>query len=154
MNEQDSLFSVRDRVIVVTGGAGQLGSQFCQTLLARGAKVAVFDSAPQSQRRFRNSDSSLRFAQIDVSDRTSLVKALTGLEKVWGPPSGLINAAAIDSPPNAPPEENGPFESYPVESWDKIMAVNVKGVMLCCQVIGEAMARAGRGSIVNIGSTY
>ncbi len=67
--------------------------------------------------------------------------------------NGLINAAAIDAPPDAP-RENGPFETYPVELFDRIMAVNVKGTMLCCQVIGAAMAKAGRGSIVNICSTY
>ena len=79
---------------------------------------------------------------------------LRAVEAEWGVPHGLINAAAIDAPPDAPPEENGPFETYPAASFDRIMAVNVKGTMLCCQAIGDAMAKAGRGSIVNICSTY
>jgi NAD(P)-dependent dehydrogenase (short-subunit alcohol dehydrogenase family) len=89
-----------------------------------------------------------------VASRSSLARALASIEADWGVPQGLVNAAAIDSPPDAPPEENGPFETYPVESWDKIMGVNVKGVMLGCQVIGGAMAKAGRGSIINIASIY
>src|SRR5262249_33914288 len=60
----------------------------------------------------------------------------------------------LDSPPDAPPEEVGPFETYPEGSFDRIMDVNVKGTLLCCQVIGAEMAKARRGSIVNISSVY
>ena len=72
----------------------------------------------------------------------------------FGVPTVLINNAAIDSPPSSPPEENGPFEEYPESSWDKVMSVNLKGVHLCCQVFGGAMALEGRGSIINISSIY
>ena len=71
-----------------------------------------------------------------------------------GVPHLLVNNAALDSPPDAPPEEVGPFETYPEESFDRVMDVNVKGTLLCCQVVGAAMAREGRGSIVNISSIY
>jgi NAD(P)-dependent dehydrogenase (short-subunit alcohol dehydrogenase family) len=156
--DQDALFSVGDRPIVVTGGAGRLGGHFAKTLVARGAKVAVFDAIDVAKSRARfdgvGSNSSLRFEQVDTTDRGSIVAALARIEADWGTPYGLINAAAIDAPPDAPLEENGPFETYPVESWDRIMDVNVKGVMLCCQVIGGAMAKAGRGTIINVASTY
>lgn len=155
---RDPLFSIDGRGVIVTGGAGRLGAQFARTLLARGAKVAIFDSADRNAFRARYGDlagsNSLCFEQVDVTDRSAIEAAAARVQKAWGVPHGLVNAAAIDAPPDAPPEENGPFETYPVESWDKIMAVNVKGTMLCCQVIGAGMASAGRGSIVNIGSTY
>lgn len=154
----DPLFAVRDRVVVVTGGGGKLGGQFARALLARGAKVVVFDAADAATVRGRYADqaadAALRCFQVDVTSRDSITAALHRVEDEWGVPSGLINAAAIDAPPDAPPEENGPFETYPAASFDRIMAVNVKGTMLCCQAIGEAMAKAGRGSIVNICSTY
>ena len=51
-------------------------------------------------------------------------------------------------------EEVGPFETYPEESFDAVMDVNVKGPFLASQVIGAAMAREGRGSIVNVSSIY
>ena len=151
---EDQLFSVRDRIVAVTGGSGRLGSSFCTVLLSRGAKVAVLDAAPPAALQGKGSDACLRFEAVDVADRASLADALANIERDWGVPHGLVNAAAIDAPPDAPPEENGPFETYPAESWDKIMAVNVKGVMLSCQVIGAAMAEAGRGAIVNIASIY
>jgi NAD(P)-dependent dehydrogenase (short-subunit alcohol dehydrogenase family) len=154
----DPLFAVRDRVVVVTGGGGKLGGQFARALLARGAKVAVFDAADAAMVRDRYSDqradASLRCFQVDVTNRESILSALRAVKAEWDSPRGLINAAAIDAPPDAPLEENGPFETYPAESFDRIMAVNVKGTMLCCQAVGDAMARAGRGSIVNICSTY
>ena len=69
-------------------------------------------------------------------------------------PHLLVNNAGLDSPPDAPAEEVGPFESYPAESFDAVMDVNVKGAFLACQVIGGAMAREGRGSVVNVSSIY
>ncbi len=81
-------------------------------------------------------------------------QALAAVRKRFGAPWGLVNAAALDSPPDSPPEENGPFETYPVSSWERVMDVNVKGVFLACQVFGRAMAAAKGGSIINIGSTY
>jgi NAD(P)-dependent dehydrogenase (short-subunit alcohol dehydrogenase family) len=94
------------------------------------------------------------FCASDVTKKTSLEQALDLITEKLGVPTVLINNAAIDSPPSAPPEENGPFEDYPEASWDKVIDVNLKGVYLCCQVFGAAMARAGKGSIINVASIY
>jgi NAD(P)-dependent dehydrogenase (short-subunit alcohol dehydrogenase family) len=96
----------------------------------------------------------LLFVKGDVTSAPSLQAALAAIEREWGPPHALINNAAIDAPPDAPPAENGPFEHYPEESWDRVMAVNAKGVFLCSRTFGSAMASVGRGSIVNIASIY
>jgi NAD(P)-dependent dehydrogenase (short-subunit alcohol dehydrogenase family) len=153
------LFSVQDKVVIVTGGLGQLGRQFSLALVNRGAKVAIFDAQVDEQRvaeRFRErySADNLLFLPVDVTQRDSLAAAFRQVEVTWGIPHGLINNAGLDSPPNAPIEENGPFETYPESSWDKVIQVNVKGVMLGCQLVGGAMAAVGRGSIINICSVY
>jgi NAD(P)-dependent dehydrogenase (short-subunit alcohol dehydrogenase family) len=137
----DDLFSLQGRVAVVTGGAGQLGREIVGGLEARGATVAVFDVAAD---RFR----------VDVTDRSAIESATQSVVEELGVPHVLVNAAALDSPPDAPPEEVGPVESYPEESFDAVMDVNVKGTFLACQAIGACMAEAGRGSIVNISSIY
>ncbi len=152
------LFSVRDRVVVVTGGLGQLGRQFTRTLVDQCARVAVFD-LPESRAGLSDlcdelPESRWRFVAAGVTSRPSLEAGLAPVTAEWGAPHALINNAALDSPPGAPAAENGPFETYPERSWDRIMEVNVKGVFLCCQVIGGAMAAAGRGSVVNIASIY
>lgn len=143
----DRLFDVDGRVVVITGGGGRLGGRFARTLVERGARVAVLDLEPGAI------DGAVPMA-CDVTDRGALVDALSRIESDLGVPDGLINGAALDSHSDAPAEENGPFETYPLESWEAVMGVNTTGVMLACQVFGGRMAEAGRGSIVNIGSTY
>jgi len=155
----DTLFSVRDNIVIVTGGLGQLGRQFTLALLDCGARVAVFDMSVDEETvrpRFgdRTDDANLMFCQVDVTSRTSIERGLAQVAAAWDVPHGLINNAGLDSPPDAPAEENGPFETYPEASLDKVLDVNLKGVTLCCQVIGGAMAEAGRGSIINISSIY
>ena len=155
----DNLFNVKDKIVVITGGLGQLGRQYSLALLDRGAKVAVIDLNIDENiiaEKFgeRRNDKNLLFISADVTQKNSINAALTQINSTLGVPHALVNNAALDSPPNAPVEENGPFENYPENSWDEVMQVNVKGVFLCCQVIGGQMAEAGRGSIINICSTY
>lgn len=145
------MFDLRGRIVVVTGAAGQLGREFTAALLEAGCRVAALDKAGSADR----SDSpDLMCIEADVTRRASLEAALAEVEAAWGTPEGLVNNAGLDSPPDAPAEETGPFESYPASSWDRVMEVNAKGVFLCCQVFGGAMARSGSGAIVNVGSIY
>jgi NAD(P)-dependent dehydrogenase (short-subunit alcohol dehydrogenase family) len=137
----DDLFSLEGRVAVVTGGAGQLGGEIVGGLEARGMKVAVFDLAAD---RYR----------VDVTDRGAVEAATDDVVSDLGVPHVLVNAAALDSPPNAPAEEAGPVETYPESSFDAVMDVNVKGTFFTCQAIGARMASEGRGSIVNVSSVY
>lgn len=151
------LFDLGGRVIVVTGGLGQLGGQFTGALLACGAKVAVVE-APSAVEKAKQGGwketRNIMLVPADVTRRDDLERALRQIEQAWETPYGLINNAALDSPPDAPAAENGPFETYPEASFDRVMDVNTKGVFLCCQVFGGAMAEAGRGSIVNVASIY
>jgi NAD(P)-dependent dehydrogenase (short-subunit alcohol dehydrogenase family) len=141
-------FSLEGRIAVVTGGSGQLGEAIVRGFLERGARVAVFDVAKTGL------GEAVWTFSVDVTDRDALHEATAELVEEWGVPHVLVNAAALDSPPDAPAEEVGPFESYPVESFEKVMDVNVKGTFLSCQVVGGRMAETGRGSIVNISSIY
>lgn len=154
------LFDLGGRPVVVTGALGRLGTEFCRGLLAQGAAVAGLDLAPAASPQATkwlaalNAGARATYVQGDVTDRTSLEAAADQAAAALGPIFGLVNNAALDSPPDAPIEENGPFESYPLKSWDRVLEVNLTGPMLCCQVFGGRFAKQGKGSIVSIGSIY
>lgn len=144
------IFDLTGSVVAITGGAGQLGQNFAAHLANAGARVAVLDLTPG---KLPESDS-LTYVLCDVTERSSIEAALAAVTARFGTPTGLVNAAAIDTPPDALTEDSGPFEDFPAATWDRTMDVNVKGVFQCCQVFGGAMARSGGGAIVNVASIY
>jgi NAD(P)-dependent dehydrogenase (short-subunit alcohol dehydrogenase family) len=145
---RDALFDLEGRVAIVTGALGQLGQVYAAGLVERGMRVASFDVASASL------PDEVRAYEVDVTDRTAVARAVDEVVAEWGVPHVLVNNAGLDSPPDAPAEDVGPFEDYPEASFDAVMDVNVKGTFLCCQVVGKAMAQEGRGSIVNVSSIY
>lgn len=152
------LFSVKDKVAVVTGGLGQLGTEFSRSLAEAGARVAIYSRRPFASERvadkFPGLSDRIRVYHASVADKAALEAATEQLCGEWGVPHILVNNAGIDSKPSGSAEENGPFETYPQKYWDQVIDVNLTGVMLCCQVIGSRMADEGRGSIINVGSMY
>jgi NAD(P)-dependent dehydrogenase (short-subunit alcohol dehydrogenase family) len=152
----DSLFDVSKEVVLITGVSGQLGAEYAKEFLARGAKVTGLDICPSARSKNLASEhpANYQFLSADVTNKVSLQTALDQIQASFGSPTVLINNAAIDSPPSSPSEENGPFEDYPEASWDKVIDVNLKGVYLCCQVFGAAMAKENKGSIINVASIY
>jgi NAD(P)-dependent dehydrogenase (short-subunit alcohol dehydrogenase family) len=152
----DELFDVSQEVVLITGVTGQLGGEYAKIFLQRGARVVGLDVRPSSfiQTLIADNPNNFFFSETDVTNKVTLQRSLVDTNARFGTPTVLINNAAIDSPPSAPPEETGPFEDYPEYSWDRVMDVNLKGVYLCCQVFGAAMAKAGKGSIVNVASIY
>lgn len=147
----DPLFDLDGRIAVVTGGAGQLGWALAVGLAERGVQVVTLDTADA---RPEGATGGIRQLLADVTDRAAVETALATIEADHGAPHVLVNAAAIDAPPTAPASEVGPFEDMPLEALERVIHVNVTGVVVSCQVFGATMARAGRGSIVNIGSIY
>ena len=152
---KDKLFDVSKDIVLITGAVGQLGSEYAKTFLERGSKVVGLDvqSSAESEALALEYPGHYIFCAVDVTNKGALQQSLKKVESTFGTPTVLINNAAIDSPPSAPPEENGPFEDYPEESWDKVMDVNLKGVWISCQAEARAMIAHGKGgSIVNIAS--
>lgn len=144
------IFDLAQRIVVITGGLGQLGKQFSSELVQRGARVVQLDSSAPAGADVTNPWP----LRCDVTSRASVEAALAAITEAWGVPHGLVNNAALDAPPNAPAQDTASFESYSLETWQRVMDVNVTGVFLACQVFGAAMAKAGRGSIINISSIY
>src|SRR3989338_2075698 len=135
------IFDVQEKIIIITGGLGQLGTQFTLALTERGAKVASFDLQSDEKeiaptlRSWVGRDH-LQLIPVDVTKKQSIQEGLQKVIGHWGIPDALINNAALDAAPQASAEENGPFENYPETAWDKTLEVNLKGTFLSCQIIG------------------
>lgn len=150
-----SLFNLHNKAVIITGGLGILGTEYVKALAQAGAKVAVFDLHKPSVEHVLIGYSkkySIKFYQVDITKRSEVEKALTKVKKNWETPSVLINNAALDFPPDK--NKNELLENYPMKKWNAVLEVNLTGMLICCQVIGGAMAEKQRGSIINISSTY
>lgn len=156
LNPIERLFNLSGKVAIVTGAAGQLGGEYVKILLGAGASVAAFDIRPDNPKSILRKISSdkLIVVEVDITKRKSIENGLAIVVSQFGIPSILINNAAIDAPPNTDEHDTGPFENYPESSWNMMMEVNLKGMFLCCQIIGGYMAKSGGGSIINISSIY
>lgn len=155
------VFSLDDKVAIVTGACGLLGTQHCEALAAAGARVVVTDldeeAAGQVAGRLGRQPGDGHLAiGLDVTDRASLEAARRRILERYGRIDVLVNNAAINDMFENPmlAAEQSMFEHYPLELWDRSWKVNVSGVFLCSQVLGGVMAERGGGSIINIASTY
>lgn len=158
---EDKLFSVRDKICIVTGGLGQLGKNYVRELHSRGARVAVWGRTVNEKKISAAlgdealNDDRLRFYAVDINRKDTINAALDDIQAVWGVPDVLVNNAGIDTQPSAPPEVSGPFENFPEEVFREVVDINLVGTFLCCQAVGKRMVEAGKGgSIINIGSIY
>lgn len=147
------LFNLDGKVAVVTGGLGLLGSSFSKAIRNYGAKVAVLDIR-EDDGKFN--DPFIKTYKTDILDRESLKNSLEKVCDDFGTPEILVNCAAIDFPPSYTASSTGGLlETSELEkSWDKTMEVNVKGMLLCSQVVSGFMAKNKKGSIINIASIY
>lgn len=138
------------KVAVVTGGARGIGRAYCRGFAEHGAAVVVADilgeEADQTARELGPSALGVR---TDVSDENSVAQLFKATERVFGRVDYLVNNAAIMLDV---PRTFKPFWETPIDEWDRIMAVNVRGVFLCCKYAKPIMERSGGGRIVNISS--
>ncbi|AEV29131.1 dehydrogenase of unknown specificity, short-chain alcohol dehydrogenase like protein [Sphaerochaeta pleomorpha str. Grapes] len=158
---KDTLFDVSGKVVVITGGLGQIGAEFVKEFHSRGSKVAVLSrSATQEKaekalgKELVSSDTIALFS-VNITKKASINEALQSIAKLWGAPDVLINNAGIDTQPSAPPEVSGPFELFPEEVFREVVDTNLIGTFLMTQSVGAMMVEANKGgSIINIGSIY
>lgn len=115
---EDKLFSVRDKICIVTGGLGQLGVNYAKELFSRGAKVSVWSRSVPKERIMQHftqqelDTGRLSFYPVDINVKNSIEAALDGMERDWSDvPDVLINNAGLDTQPSAPPEVSGPLRT-------------------------------------------
>ncbi|OMF22229.1 gluconate 5-dehydrogenase [Paenibacillus sp. FSL H8-0548] len=143
------MFNLQDTVSVVIGGNGVLGSAMAAALAEAGSKVAVVGRDMEKARVVceqieQNGGTAVSF-QADATKKDELEAVLDQVLQWGGRVDTLINASGTNS--------TTPFFDLEMEEWDRIMDVNLKSVVLACQVFGKKMVEQGSGgSIINISS--
>ncbi len=158
MTNYRALFDLGDKVAVVTGGAGILGTVFCRGLAEFGAAVAVVDvdgeaAAALAAEVTAASGRPAIGAACDVSDPASVAAMVQRVTAELGGIHVLVNNAASKTDDRA--AFLAPLERYSMDTWRRVMAVNLDGMFCVAQAIGARMlAQATGGSIVQIASIY
>jgi NAD(P)-dependent dehydrogenase (short-subunit alcohol dehydrogenase family) len=151
-------FSLKGKTAIVTGACGLLGKEHCKALAEAGANVVVADINLEAATIFANAlsgNNHLPLA-VDVASKISLEAAKIAILEKFGQIDILVNNAAVNDMFENPALSGfySQFENYPLDSWQKSLDVNITGVFLASQVFGIEMANQGKGSIINIASTY
>jgi len=148
MKTPTELFSLKGKIAVVIGGTGELCGAIAEGLAAAGATVVVVGrDAVKAQKRLdkiSKEGGKAEFFPCDTTSKPGLEKLLADVVAKFKRVDVLVNGAGVNSPT--------PFFDIAGEEFDKIITVNLKGLMLACQIFGKHMVERGSGSIINVGS--
>ncbi|HEX4610560.1 MAG TPA: SDR family oxidoreductase [Urbifossiella sp.] len=151
-----NLFDLSGEVAAVFGGTGVLGGAMADALAAHGAKVAIIgrseDRGRYAVERIEAAGGTAVFVPADAMSKDSIRAARDAILNKWGAVTVLVNGAGGNKP-EATVMPGGDFTKLPLDGWSAVFDLNlVGGTLLPCQVFGESMVAAGRGSVVNIAS--
>lgn len=142
-------YDLSGRVAVVTGGANGIGFHAARRLLDSGARVSLWDCSAErlgeAAKALRSLDSTVDVQLADVSAYQDVDGAASRVCSAFGRIDILVNCAGI----------SGPFarcDEYPLEAWNRQLAVNLTGVFHSCRAVIPCMLRHGYGRIVNLSS--
>ncbi len=134
---------LKDKIAIVTGGASGIGAGIAERFASEGAETVAADLACTEQTLAATTARPLYRHKLDVSDSGSITRLIDSVLARFERIDVLVNCAGIGA--------NKPFLETPVELFDRIIAVNLRGTFLISQAVARTMRRAG-GSIINIGS--
>jgi len=148
-------FSLKDKVIVITGGTGVLGGEIAMGLSAAGAKVAILgrnsEKANKRVEAIRQAGGEAIALIADVLEEKQVIDAREQLLEQWGQVDGLVNAAGGNVPESVVSPDQDLF-SVKVNDIKKAVDLNLYGTVIPVHVFAEVMAKVAKGVIVNISS--
>ncbi len=149
MKKNILLFSVHGKVVILTGGVGYLGAQYAEALSHGGAQVVVWDTG-----RPATPVSGVIYENVDITSEKAVQTAVKKIIKKFGKIDALINNAALNPAVGAKNAAQAfvPYEEYHIGLWEKELAVNLTGTMICTKAVAPIMMKQKSGSIVNVAS--
>ncbi len=151
----NNLFSVKDKVIVITGGTGVLGGTIASYLANEGASVVILgrrkDAGEKLVNEIRQNNNEAVFLQTDVTDKNSLIANRAEILSRYGKVDALLNAAGGNMPGATIPP-TGTFFDLNIDDFEKVLRLNLTGTVLPTQIFLEPMVEQKKGSIVNFSS--
>ena len=150
-----NMFSLKDKVIIVTGGTGILGKGFIEAIVEAGGSVGILGrnkEVAEERATAININGGKALALVaDVMNEDELVTARELILNEYGKIDGLVNAAGGNQPEGVLTPDKDLFEMN-IAGMKKVMDLNLWGTIIPTQVFGNAIAETGGGSIVNISS--
>ena len=147
----DPVFDVSDRVVVLTGASGLIGRSLARAFHERGARLALVDIPAATPAALARSLGEQAAAfECDVSHADQVAALRDAVLDCFGRVDVLINNHQFK--PKGFTDAKA--ESFPQELWDSIISVNLTGTFLTCRDFGAVMLEQGKGSIINVASTY
>ena len=141
-----SEISLPGKRVIVTGAGGGLGRAFAQAFVAAGARVLAADINAANARETATL-TGCTAGEVDVTNTESCRALVAQAVAEFGGVDVLVNNAALYGA-----LERRPFQEIEEEVWDRVMAVNIKGVWQMSRAVAAALKEAGGGSIINIAS--
>ena len=150
------VFDFSNRVIVITGAAGLLGSEYADGFCQAGGNVVLADKnfekckklAVKLEKKYGVKPFPIK---LDVTNPNSIKKMIAHITKKFSKIDVLVNNAIY---PEIGKIKKTKFEDFPLDIWKKGIDVNLTGMFLCSQQIGEIMKKQKNGVIINISSIY
>jgi len=133
------------RTAVVTGGASGLGLLAAQRIVQEGGRVSLWDLNDSALAEAQKKIGGAHTVSVNIGSHENVVEAARQSKQALGKIDILVNSAGITG-------ATQPVIGYPIDSWLKVMDVNVNGLFYCCRSIAPLMVEAGYGRIVNISS--
>lgn len=133
------------KTAVITGGASGLGLASGQRIAEEGGNVFLWDMDGEGLEKAQKDIPSAHIKQIDITDPEAVEKAAAEAAEKTGAIDILINSAGITG-------ATGPVQEFPIDSWRKVMQINLDGTFYCCRAIIPHMLKNGYGRIINIAS--
>ncbi len=150
-----NIFSVKDKVVVITGGTGVLGSCIGKYLASEGAKVVILGRRKEEGdaivKEIKDDGGEAMFLVTDVMDKDVVERNCADILAAYGKVDSLLNAAGGNMPGATIPP-SGTFFDVNVSEFERVLNVNLTGTVIPTQVFLKPMVEAGKGTIVNFSS--